>query len=321
MVGLLQPLSRAAVLILGLVLLAAVEAQSPSNSSLSTPSSTISLSISTATSVSNLVSGSLTVQVSSVFPVTYTYPLSHSSTTTPTPTAPASEASSPAQIRLDTKLDPGFGVLGAILILTGIPSAFLGHKNRWCASTFNYHVTDRVFIHSTLASQDFILPDWLLHSSTSVPRAYPQIWCVGPGAPTKHNPQRSLRSGMRCRRRCWWCHHHLLLEAVEVPHRRMGWLRTRPIRPMLPKWRTNTWDRLSLDHVHWLVRNQEPLSSNHPSTAHTARVPLQALVSLGSASALFQKFTTMCCSCLLVSSVPQRSCWGLTVLHPLISKR
>ncbi|KAJ3563210.1 hypothetical protein NP233_g9088 [Leucocoprinus birnbaumii] len=28
-------------------------------------------------------------------------------------------------------VDPGFGVLGAILILTGLPSAFWGHKNRW----------------------------------------------------------------------------------------------------------------------------------------------------------------------------------------------
>ncbi|KAF9787219.1 hypothetical protein BJ322DRAFT_708870 [Thelephora terrestris] len=130
MLGLIHPLLRAAVLVLGLASLAVVEAQSSSNSSSQTPSPTISFSVSTTTSVSNLVSGLSTIQVSSVFPVTYLYPLSASSTT-PTATASPSATSSPAQIRLDTTLDPGFGVLGAILILTGIPSAFLGHKNRW----------------------------------------------------------------------------------------------------------------------------------------------------------------------------------------------
>jgi hypothetical protein len=32
---------------------------------------------------------------------------------------------------LDTRITPAFGVLGAILIITGLPSAFWGHKNRW----------------------------------------------------------------------------------------------------------------------------------------------------------------------------------------------
>lgn len=138
MVGLLHSLSRATVLFLGLAFLAVVQAQSSSP----TPSPTISLSISTATSVSNIVSGSLTVRASSVFPVTYTYPLSSSSTATAAP----SETSSSAEIRLDTTLDPGFGVLGALLILTGIPSAFLGHKNRWYI--FNFQLScDRPCIH------------------------------------------------------------------------------------------------------------------------------------------------------------------------------
>ena len=132
MVGLPRPLSRAVVLLLGLALLAVVDAQSSSNSSPSssspTHSPTESFSISTSTSVSNVVSGSLTLQVTSTFPVTYLYPLS--SSTTPTSTASPS-ATSPAEIRLHTTVDPGFGVLGALLILTGIPSAFLGHKNRW----------------------------------------------------------------------------------------------------------------------------------------------------------------------------------------------
>lgn len=130
MVGLLHPLFRVSAL-LGLALLATVDAQSSSSSSSQTPSPSVSLSISTTTSVSNVVSGTRTLQISSVFPVTYTYSPSFSSTGTPTPTVSPTATSSPAPIRLDTKLDPGFGVLGGLLILTGIPSAFLGHKNRW----------------------------------------------------------------------------------------------------------------------------------------------------------------------------------------------
>ena len=126
MVGRLHILLRAAVLLLGLGFVATVEAQSST-----TPPPSVSLSISTTTSVSNVVSGQQTLQTSSVFPVTYTYPLSSSSSTVPTATASPAETTSPAPIRLDTKLDPGFGVLGGLLILTGVPSAFLGHKNRW----------------------------------------------------------------------------------------------------------------------------------------------------------------------------------------------
>ncbi|KAL0578736.1 hypothetical protein V5O48_003292 [Marasmius crinis-equi] len=64
-------------------------------------------------------------------------PTSANVTVTITPTsssATASETSAtptPEPVVLDTKLDPAFGVLGAILILTGLPSAFWGHKNRW----------------------------------------------------------------------------------------------------------------------------------------------------------------------------------------------
>ena len=130
MVGLSYSLFRTAVL-LGLGFLASVGAQTTSNSSSPTPPPSVSLSISTATLVSNVLSGSRTLQITSVFPVTNTYPLSSSSTGTPTSTTSPTVTSSPAPIRLDTKLDPGFGVLGALLILTGIPSAFLGHKNRW----------------------------------------------------------------------------------------------------------------------------------------------------------------------------------------------
>lgn len=36
-----------------------------------------------------------------------------------------------APVLLDTHVDAAFGVLGAILVLTGLPNAFWGHKNRW----------------------------------------------------------------------------------------------------------------------------------------------------------------------------------------------
>jgi hypothetical protein len=66
------------------------------------------------------------------------------------PTSTVSETPIPSEITLDTKIGPAFGVLGAVLILTGemidslksrnasaqrcflgLPSAFWGHKNRW----------------------------------------------------------------------------------------------------------------------------------------------------------------------------------------------
>jgi hypothetical protein len=34
-------------------------------------------------------------------------------------------------------IDPAFGVLGAILIITGLPVAVLGGKNRWCVGTID----------------------------------------------------------------------------------------------------------------------------------------------------------------------------------------
>ncbi|KAF9517462.1 hypothetical protein BS47DRAFT_1290692 [Hydnum rufescens UP504] len=48
-----------------------------------------------------------------------------SSTTTP------SASPSPTPIHLNTRVDPAFGVLGALLIISGLPLAFWGHKNRW----------------------------------------------------------------------------------------------------------------------------------------------------------------------------------------------
>ncbi|KAH7104570.1 hypothetical protein BKA62DRAFT_692663 [Auriculariales sp. MPI-PUGE-AT-0066] len=43
----------------------------------------------------------------------------------------SSTPTAPPEVLLDTHIDPAFGVLGALLILSGIPTAFWGHKNRW----------------------------------------------------------------------------------------------------------------------------------------------------------------------------------------------
>lgn len=70
-----------------------------------------------------------TIVTPTVFNVTITPTQSASSTSSAAPSATTSAA--PDYSILDTHLDPAFGVLGALLILTGLPSAFLGHKNRW----------------------------------------------------------------------------------------------------------------------------------------------------------------------------------------------
>jgi len=107
----MPPRFLALLLLFGLAVL--VSAQS------STPTPSYSLSAGSITVTSTTTSNRQTVTFTTVLPTTY------SVLVTPTPTP------SPAPIVLDTVIDPGFGVLGAILILSGIPSAFLGHKNRW----------------------------------------------------------------------------------------------------------------------------------------------------------------------------------------------
>ncbi|KAJ7169773.1 hypothetical protein C8R46DRAFT_210667 [Mycena filopes] len=105
----------------GLLALAAVaEAQS----------ATVSLVTSSFTSA--VRSGSVTV--SETFPTSFNVTISPSRTASPSPSvspsASASASAVPSNV-LATRIDPAFGVLGAILILTGVPSAFFGHKNRW----------------------------------------------------------------------------------------------------------------------------------------------------------------------------------------------
>ncbi|KAL7285123.1 hypothetical protein ACG7TL_000215 [Trametes sanguinea] len=100
-----------------------------------TPTNSASLSLTTSftTVTTTIHSGNQNIPISTVIPVvfnvTVTPSASASSTSSAQPSATTSAA--PDYSKLDTHLDPGFGVLGALLILTGLPSAFLGHKNRW----------------------------------------------------------------------------------------------------------------------------------------------------------------------------------------------
>ncbi|KAF9496091.1 hypothetical protein BDN71DRAFT_778180 [Pleurotus eryngii] len=128
-------------LILALVLFAGlVSAQdspspSPSPSSASptatgpSPSLSLSLTTSTATVITTTRSAGQNVPLTSMS----TTVLNATYTITPTATSSAATETSPTPepIVLDTRVDPAFGVLGAILIITGLPSAFWGHKNRW----------------------------------------------------------------------------------------------------------------------------------------------------------------------------------------------
>ncbi|KAJ2919241.1 hypothetical protein MD484_g1122, partial [Candolleomyces efflorescens] len=113
---------------------AAQDSSSSSTSSVAEPS--ISLSLTTAamtiavtTTINNTPTQATTV-VPAIFNVTYTITPSPTSTSIDAQ-ASASASPTPEPIVLDTRVDPAFGVLGVILILTGLPSAFWGHKNRW----------------------------------------------------------------------------------------------------------------------------------------------------------------------------------------------
>ncbi|KAF8213159.1 hypothetical protein K438DRAFT_1915348 [Mycena galopus ATCC 62051] len=97
----------------------------------------ISLELETSSFTSFSRSGASSIPV--ILPTTF----NASITITPTPTSASASSTSPSSSPsasasvlpdpyvLSTRLDPAFGVLGAVLIITGIPSAFFGHKNRW----------------------------------------------------------------------------------------------------------------------------------------------------------------------------------------------
>ncbi|KAI6047725.1 hypothetical protein EDC04DRAFT_15946 [Pisolithus marmoratus] len=93
-----------------------------------TPSITIFPVTTSVTFASVSQSGSQNVTIATVVPTAYNVTSTFAS---PTATSSTTSSSTPTPIVLDTKITPAFGVLGAILVLTGLPSAFWGHKNRW----------------------------------------------------------------------------------------------------------------------------------------------------------------------------------------------
>lgn len=112
----------------------ASRAASTTTSNTTTPNVT---SIVTSTPVTRTtISAGNTLQVTSFVPTTVVLTIAPSNNTaTSTANATATHATAtptqPSVPVLDTRVDPAFGVVGALLILTGLPSAFLGHKNRW----------------------------------------------------------------------------------------------------------------------------------------------------------------------------------------------
>ena len=102
-----------------------VFAQSP------TPSPSLSLTTSNTTVTTTSRSGNRDFTITTVVPTTFNVTITPSPTKTSASAASATTSQPPDYTKLDTHIDPAFGVLGAVLILTGLPSAFLGHKNRW----------------------------------------------------------------------------------------------------------------------------------------------------------------------------------------------
>ncbi|KAI0053366.1 hypothetical protein FA95DRAFT_1475369, partial [Auriscalpium vulgare] len=100
-----------------------------------TPNTTVIQQTSSFTTTTAIRSANQQVTVTTVLPtlvdVTLTLAPSPTVSANASANATASATPTPDPNVLDTKLDAAFGVLGALLILTGLPSAFLGHKNRW----------------------------------------------------------------------------------------------------------------------------------------------------------------------------------------------
>ncbi|KAG6841920.1 hypothetical protein C0991_005100 [Blastosporella zonata] len=137
------------------VLVAVAVGQSPSPTPSPSTAPSLSLSLTTASLTTTFITHTrnqnsvVTTVLPTTFNVTRTLSASSSSSVSSSSTSSPSASPTPSPIVLvwvvhimcfsqltsfkyqDTKLDPAFGVLGALLITTGLPSAFWGHKNRW----------------------------------------------------------------------------------------------------------------------------------------------------------------------------------------------
>jgi hypothetical protein len=126
-------------------LLLSASAQStsaPASNSTISANVTVIRETSSITSTSLSSTGSQTLAIVTVIPTVYNVTLTiapPTSTASSSANASASATHTPSPTVLATKIDPAFGVLGSVLILTGLPSAFLGHKNRWSVHTLAVH--------------------------------------------------------------------------------------------------------------------------------------------------------------------------------------
>ena len=132
-----RPRLRPAVLWSGLVLavlLLAAPALGQSTNGTATPTSvSLSLTTSSTTVTTTIHSNNRDITTTTVVPTVFNVTITPTSSASRTSSAAASATSTapPDYTKLDTHIDGAFGALGAVLILTGLPSAFLGHKNRW----------------------------------------------------------------------------------------------------------------------------------------------------------------------------------------------
>ncbi|CCL98299.1 uncharacterized protein FIBRA_00293 [Fibroporia radiculosa] len=104
------------------------------NSTVTPAPTSYSLATSYVTIATTILSNNQNISVSTVLPVVYNATVTSNTTANASQTTngtTASGSATPTPIVLDTTIDPAFGVLGALLILTGLPCVFLGHKNRW----------------------------------------------------------------------------------------------------------------------------------------------------------------------------------------------
>ena len=135
-----------------------------------------------------------------------------------------------------------------LLILTGLPSTFWGHKNRWSLS----------FLHqfrppTDLITQDILFPHWILYPLACLLRTHPQIRYPCCSEPAFQVPPRPLRPCLFHRRCCRWSHCNFLLESCPVWYRRVGRFCFRTMGTMFPQWRSHQAYRIEVDSFHWFV--------------------------------------------------------------------
>jgi hypothetical protein len=116
-------------------------------------------------------------------PVSSHLPTNSSTVSTPAPTSSA-ESARPTTLNLDTGIDGATGVLGGLLILSGLPVCFFGSRNRWSVSSSPSR-RKPLFLFLTIGRlQDFLLFHRLLRSCSRLPRPHNPLWGPKPDKPS-----------------------------------------------------------------------------------------------------------------------------------------